>query len=151
MKTINAFTNLFTATMFVGFALLITLTVNLELYYELAIILLGAILGATVYYLASRYEKQLESDLATEGANYDVMKIKYKDSCEEIDRLRGLLEKYENNDVPFAEDSQPQTEGYVCPKCNSSNVRETAHYVICNDCGKRKKKTTYGVKLTKSE
>ena len=63
MKLINTFTNLFTATMCVGISLLYTLTVDYEIMYELLIIVCSALIGALVYYLASRYEKRLENEL----------------------------------------------------------------------------------------
>ena len=172
MKLINNILELIGATFIIAIALLITLYTQLELIYELGIIGLGTVLAIAMYILSTRYEKRLESELKA-SADMNVYWLSKKNEAEnkvkelqtdlanqvkatdeverERDNWKNKFKQFSNAyDEPFAEDSQPETQGYICPECNSSNVRETTHYVICNDCGKRKKKSTYGVKLTNS-
>ena len=73
------------------------------------------------------------------------------DEIEDWDNIETIRILKVPNEIPFNEPQEDKVQGYVCPQCKSSNVRETAHYVICNDCGKRKKKSGYGVKLDKGE
>ena len=122
-----------------------------------------------VYWLSKKNEaenkvKELQTDLANQVKATEIKPFiqrvnnlngDYTFSAEIVNgEIAAQLEMIPNTTpyetIPFADDSQPETQGYICPECNSSNVRETTHYVICNDCGKRKKKSTYGVKLTNS-
>ena len=143
---------------------LATYYITIEAYTE------GAVLYAIAFYtliyviVGIAREKRLKSNLLSNEERRKRLFSKIfnleTDLANQVKATDILQKRYENlnakdetivKDIPFSEDSQPITQGYICPQCNSNNVRETAHYVICNDCGKRKKKSTYGVKLTEKE
>jgi hypothetical protein len=53
----------------------------------------------------------------------------------------GWLQLFKD-DIPFSEQDniQDNVQVYSCLQCGSSNVRETPKMIICNECGKRRKK-----------
>ena len=48
-----------------------------------------------------------------------------------------LQKKYDNlnakDEIPFNEDSQPSTQGYICPQCGVEMTRMTEHTVFCDN------------------
>ena len=157
---------------------LATYYITIEAYTEGVVLYVIAFYTLIYVIVGIAREKRLERELDVlqgqfdtvyknwEDLKDDVLKEKeylnnkYANYIKENDKLKEIITQFEINkpmkilikkDIPFATDNDTTTEQYICPKCNSSNVRETAHYVICNDCGKRKKKSTYGVKLTEKE
>ena len=52
------------------------------------------------------------------------------------------LNKTTTTKLPFSEQDteQDNVQVYTCLQCGSGNVRETPKMIICNECGKRRKK-----------
>ena len=65
--------------------------------------------------------------------------VKATDDAEKL--LSDYLIKKEQT-IPFGEqdNTQDNEQAYTCLQCGSDNVRETPKMIICNECGKRRKK-----------
>ena len=155
MKLINNILELIGATFIIAIALLITLYTQLELIYELGIIGLGTVLAIAMYILSTRYEKRLESELKA-SADMNVYWLSKKNEAEnkvkelkndfanqvkatdeankERDEWKNKFKQFSNAyDEPFSEDSQPETQGYICPECGKPMTRMTDKIVFCDN------------------
>lgn len=127
---------------------LATYYITIEAYTEGAVLYAIAFYTLTYVIVGITREKRLESEIYYANKKVQDYKDNEQDLINEIEKLQidlanqvkatDILQKrYDNlnakDEIPFSEDSQPETQGYICPQCGKPMTRMTAHTVFCDN------------------